>query len=53
MQAAVMVEDVARTVAIARGLGTLERLPEEQIIANHDRYQHRYGTPGASQGVTP
>ncbi|MBN8882217.1 L-ribulose 5-phosphate 4-epimerase [Salana multivorans] len=53
LQAAVMVEDVARTVAIARGLGTLARLSEEEIAANHSRYTTRYGTATASAGVTP
>jgi L-ribulose-5-phosphate 4-epimerase len=52
LQAAVMVEDVARTVAIARSMGALERLSDEEIEANHSRYSHRYGTAGASEGLT-
>ncbi|SEW29981.1 L-ribulose-5-phosphate 4-epimerase [Austwickia chelonae] len=52
LQAAVMVEDVAATVAIARGLGAVTRLPDEEIEANWDRYQNRYGTANASKGVT-
>ncbi|MDO5747916.1 MAG: L-ribulose-5-phosphate 4-epimerase [Actinomycetaceae bacterium] len=52
LQAAVMVEDVAKTVAIAQQLGTLEELPEEEIAANHDRYMNRYGTMNASLGVS-
>ena len=43
VKAAVMCEDVARTVHIARQLG--EPLPIEQahIDALHDRYQNVYG----------
>lgn len=52
LQAAVMVEDVAATVAIAEGLGELTRLPQSEIDANWDRYQNRYGTHGASEGVS-
>ncbi|WP_058235279.1 L-ribulose-5-phosphate 4-epimerase [Devriesea agamarum] len=52
LQAAVMVEDVARTVAIAESLGDIEILPDEEIEANYDRYHNRYGTMAASLGVT-
>jgi len=52
IKAAVMVEDVARTVAIAMSLGTVEDLPSDEIAANHDRYQNRYGTAAASTGLT-
>lgn len=52
LQAAVMVEDVARTVAIAETLGRVETLPDEEIEANFDRYNNRYGTTEASMGVT-
>lgn len=52
IKAAVMVEDVAKTIAIATTLGTLEDLPSDEITANHDRYQHRYGTKDASTGLT-
>lgn len=52
LQAAVMVEDIARTVAVAEGLGELTRLPEDEIAANHDRYSNRYGTDAASEGLT-
>jgi L-ribulose-5-phosphate 4-epimerase len=48
LKAAVMVEDVARTVAIAMTLGGVERLPYEEIAANYDRYQNRYGTFAAT-----
>lgn len=52
LQAAVMVEDVARTVHAALQLGEPEDLPDEAVAANHERYAHRYGTPAASSGVT-
>ncbi|MGA9595017.1 MAG: L-ribulose-5-phosphate 4-epimerase [Acidimicrobiia bacterium] len=48
LKAAVMVEDSAKTVAIAMTLGGVQRLPDEEIAANHDRYQHRYGTFAAT-----
>lgn len=51
LQAAVMVEDVAHTVAIAETLGTPTRLTPAQIAENYDRYQHRYGTHTASEGI--
>ncbi len=51
LQAAVMVEDIARTVAVAEGLGDLTRLPDDEIAANHDRYSNRYGTEAASEGL--
>ncbi|MBN1875493.1 MAG: L-ribulose-5-phosphate 4-epimerase [Anaerolineae bacterium] len=44
LKAAVMVEDVAKTVWLALQIGTPEELPQEEVEANHDRYQHRYGT---------
>jgi len=43
VKAAVMCEDVARTVHIARQLGTLRPLPDEAIDQLFDRYQHIYG----------
>lgn len=52
IKAAVMVEDVARTVAIAMTLGEVEDLPAEEVAANHDRYQNRYGTAAASTGLS-
>ncbi|MDO4717972.1 MAG: L-ribulose-5-phosphate 4-epimerase [Propionibacteriaceae bacterium] len=51
LQAAVMVEDIAHTVAVAEGLGQTEELPPEEVAANHDRYQNRYGTAHASKGL--
>lgn len=52
LQAAIMVEDVAHTVAVAEQLGTLEPLPQEEIDSNYDRYHNRYGTDAASLGVS-
>jgi L-ribulose-5-phosphate 4-epimerase len=49
LKAAVMVEDIARTVWLALQLGQPEELPTEEVAANFDRYQHRYGTKSASQ----
>ncbi|MFE3457448.1 L-ribulose-5-phosphate 4-epimerase [Nocardiopsis aegyptia] len=43
VKAAVMCEDVARTVHIARENGPVERLPQEHIDALYDRYQNVYG----------
>jgi L-ribulose-5-phosphate 4-epimerase len=43
VKAAVMCEDVARTLHFARQLGDLERLPETAVESLHDRYQNVYG----------
>lgn len=43
VKAAVMLEDVARTVHIARQGGELIPLPQEAIDALYDRYQNVYG----------
>ncbi|WP_017573994.1 L-ribulose-5-phosphate 4-epimerase [Nocardiopsis halotolerans] len=43
VKAAVMCEDVARTLHIARQGGPIRRLPQEHIDALHDRYQNVYG----------
>jgi L-ribulose-5-phosphate 4-epimerase len=43
IKAAVLCEDAARTVLLARQLGALERLEEGDIEALHDRYQNVYG----------
>lgn len=51
LKAAVMVEDVAKTVWLAKQIGQIEELPAEEIAANFDRYQNRYGTFAASTGV--
>ena len=49
LKAAVMVEDVARTVWLAMQIGQGEELPAEEIAANSARYQNRYGTAEASR----
>jgi L-ribulose-5-phosphate 4-epimerase len=51
LQAAVMVEDVAHTCAIALRIGNLIPLSADEIASNHDRYANRYGTQSASAGV--
>jgi L-ribulose-5-phosphate 4-epimerase len=47
VKAAVMCEDVARTMLLARQLGPVERLPAQAIDSLHDRYQNVYGQKGA------
>ena len=46
VKAAVMVEDVARTVHIARQLGEPLPIAQDHIDSLHDRYQHVYGQGG-------
>src|ERR671932_552713 len=46
VKAAVMVEDVARSVHLARQLGEPVPIPEEAIDALFDRYQNVYGQAG-------
>jgi L-ribulose-5-phosphate 4-epimerase len=48
VKAAVMAEDVARTVHISRQLGAAIPIPEESIDALFDRYQNVYGQPAAA-----
>nr|MBS1901958.1 L-ribulose-5-phosphate 4-epimerase [Actinomycetota bacterium] len=43
VKAAVMVEDAARTVHLAREAGPLIPIPQEAIDRLYDRYQHVYG----------
>jgi L-ribulose-5-phosphate 4-epimerase len=43
VKAAVMLEDVARTVHLARQLGEPKRLEQDQIDHLYDRYQNVYG----------
>jgi L-ribulose-5-phosphate 4-epimerase len=43
VKTAVLCEDAARTVLLARGLGALQRLGKDDIDALHDRYQNVYG----------
>ena len=47
VKAAVMCEDVARTVHLARQLGTVTRLHQEQIDSLYNRYQNVYGQHSA------
>ena len=50
VKAAVMVEDVARTVHISRQLGALDRLDGRDVTRLFDRYQNVYGqTPASMQ----
>jgi L-ribulose-5-phosphate 4-epimerase len=49
VKAAVMVEDVARTVHIGRQLGTLDRIADRDVAALFDRYQNVYGQTAAPQ----
>jgi len=48
VKAAVMCEDVARTVHIARQLGEPLLIPRDDIDRLWDRYQNVYGQPGKS-----
>ena len=43
VKAAVLCEDAARTVALARGLGTPAPLHQDDVDALYDRYQNVYG----------
>ena len=45
VKAAVMCEDVCRTVHIARQLGEPLAIAPDDIASLHDRYQHQYGQP--------
>lgn len=49
VKAAVMCEDVARTVHIARQAGALVPIPQEAIDSLFDRYQNVYGQPKKEQ----
>lgn len=48
LKAAIMVEDVAKTVWLALQIGVPDELSPEAVAANYDRYQNRYGTAQAS-----
>jgi L-ribulose-5-phosphate 4-epimerase len=52
VKAAVMTEDVARTVHIARQLGDVIPIPQDSIDALFDRYQNVYGQPQAARSIT-
>jgi L-ribulose-5-phosphate 4-epimerase len=53
VKAAVMVEDVARTVHIGRQLGTLDRIESHDVTALFDRYQNVYGQSATPQEGAP
>lgn len=48
IKAAIMTEDVAKTVWLAMQIGVPDELSPEEVAANYDRYQNRYGTAEAS-----
>jgi L-ribulose-5-phosphate 4-epimerase len=53
LKAAVMIEDVARTVWYALQIGEPRPLPDDEIVKWHGRYQHRYGqSDPATKGTT-
>ena len=43
LKAAVMVEDIAKTVHLALQLGTPDVIPEEEVRRSHKRYMEKYG----------
>jgi L-ribulose-5-phosphate 4-epimerase len=43
LKAAVMVEDIARTIWLALQIGQPDEIPAEEIEKLHHRYQHEYG----------
>jgi L-ribulose-5-phosphate 4-epimerase len=47
VKTAVMVEEVARTVHVARQLGEPLPIPQADVDRLHQRYQHAYGQPAA------
>jgi L-ribulose-5-phosphate 4-epimerase len=51
VKAAVMCEDVARTVHLARQLGTPPPIAQADIDRLYDRYQNAYGQPGRTRGT--
>ena len=48
VKAAVMVEDVARTVLVGRQLGAIDRIDDRDVTALFERYQNVYGQPSAT-----
>jgi L-ribulose-5-phosphate 4-epimerase len=50
VKAAVMVEDVARTVHISRQLGEAAPIDAADVAALFERYQNIYGQPGRDAG---
>ena len=49
VKAAVMVEDVARTVHIGQQLGAVDRIDDRHVAALFDRYQNVYGQTAVPQ----
>lgn len=52
VKAAVMVEEVARTVHISRQLGEPTRIPQDQVDSLYARYQNVYGQGTAAPATT-
>lgn len=50
VKAAVMVEDIARTIHLARQLGEPAPIADADVAALHDRYQNVYGQTGQKIG---
>ena len=48
LKSAAMVEDVAKTVLLAKQIGRIEELPQDQIYLWNDRYKNRYGQKKAA-----
>ena len=48
IKSAAMVEDVAKTLILARQIGEIESLPHDQICLWNDRYKNRYGQSKAA-----
>jgi L-ribulose-5-phosphate 4-epimerase len=49
VKAAVMCEDVARSTFLARQMGPLVPIPQDDVDALYDRYQNVYGQQGGSK----
>jgi L-ribulose-5-phosphate 4-epimerase len=43
LKAAIMVEDIARTVWLAKAIGEPQEIPPEMVAKLHHRYTHEYG----------
>ena len=51
LKAAVMTEDVAKTVHLAKQFGEPRLIPKYSAAQYHDRYQHRYGQTDALASI--
>jgi L-ribulose-5-phosphate 4-epimerase len=49
VKAAVMCEDVAKTMWIAQSLGRIKRIDQQSIDSLYSRYQNVYGQKGAKK----